>query len=103
MADHIVAGSDVGVHATLAPDTADTITYEHVPSSVEILNRTGSDAIYVAVDGSDATVGGANCHVLPAAICALKLAVTQFGTRTGEAIHVSLISESAEDYSVSRA
>jgi hypothetical protein len=85
------------VHATLTAATVDTITLDSDYVSVEIVNRDGAAEIYATVDTSlTPTVGGANCDVLPAAIGALTIDATGYGTPTT----VKLISSGTPAYSV---
>ncbi len=74
-------------HATLVANTVATVTVALVDPVgnltsfatpprplVEVVNVTGTAAVYFTTDGTTApTVGGTNCYVLPAAICALKV------------------------------
>lgn len=88
------------VHATLTASTVDTatLTAPNVPS-VTVVNRTGTAEIYFTISSTAAgavapTVGGANCFVLPAAICSLTVPIS-----SGQVV-VSLISSGTMAYSV---
>ncbi len=61
---------------------------------IEVVNRSGSAEIYFTVDGSTPTVGGEDCHVLPAAICAMSV------PGVGSTVTVKLISSGTPTYSV---
>lgn len=85
------------VHATLTPNTVDTVTLDGDYSSVEILSRDGAAEIYATVDTTVApTVGGAGCDVLPAVIGSLTLDASGYGSPTT----VQLISAGAPAYTV---
>jgi hypothetical protein len=60
-------------HVTLTANTVTTVTLDRNYGSVEILNVDGSAAIYFTIDGSDPTVEGNGCNVLPAAIGSLTM------------------------------
>ncbi len=61
-------------HVTLVADTVATVSLNVNAGRVEVLNRTGAAEVYFTTDSSAPTVGGNNCHVLPAAISALEVA-----------------------------
>lgn len=52
--------------ATLVAATVTTLTYDQDFPEVEVMNVTGSAAVFVRFDGVNPTVGGAGCHVVPA-------------------------------------
>jgi hypothetical protein len=52
--------------ATLVAATVTTLTYDEDFPQVEVMNVTGTAAIFVRFDGVAPTVGGAGCHVVPA-------------------------------------
>lgn len=60
-------------HITLVASTVATVTLDADYSFVEVVNVTGSAAIYFTVDGTTPTVEGAGTHVLPATIGGLEL------------------------------
>jgi hypothetical protein len=51
---------------TLTATTVATLTYDEDFPEVEVMNVTGSAAVFVRFDGTNPTVGGAGCHVVPA-------------------------------------
>jgi hypothetical protein len=85
------------VHATLTPNTVDTITFDADYAFVEILNRDGNGEIYATIDTTTApTVSGVSCDVLPAAIGSITLSAPGYGNPTS----VQLISAAAVAYTV---
>jgi hypothetical protein len=52
--------------ATLVATTVSTLTYDEDFPAVEVMNVTGTAAVFVRFDGVNPTVGGAGCHVVPA-------------------------------------
>lgn len=97
MAQHTVAAGDKAIHGiSLVAATQDEVDFTDSLTAVEIVNLSGSSEIYVTVDGTNATVGGANTIVLPAAIGSLRLEVPR---RTQGAV-VKLISPGTPRYSV---
>lgn len=67
MADYTVAAGDKAVHAkTLVADTVDTVTLGRDWKEIEVLSHDGAAAIYFTTDGSEPTVEGAHCDVVPA-------------------------------------
>lgn len=61
------------IHATLVADTVTTITFDADLDTVEVLNLTGTAEVWFKFGGAAPTVGGAGCHVLPAAIGAVDV------------------------------
>lgn len=58
----------VAKHATLTAATVDKVTLSTHLGGVEVVNRDqGTSELYVRVDGTDPTVGGDDCYVVPAA------------------------------------
>ncbi|MEV5211339.1 hypothetical protein AB0K35_28085 [Micromonospora sp. NPDC053740] len=55
-------------HATLVANTVTTLTFTTNGAKVEVLNVDGAAEVYFRTDGANPTVGGANCHPLPAAV-----------------------------------
>lgn len=96
MADY----SDVAVskHATLTPDTVDTVTFTTDLSYVEIVNRNGAGELFVLIDSdtTDPTVEGDGTIAIPAALGA---GVVELSRARGET-QVKLISSAAVTYSV---
>ena len=84
-------GVEVSRHKTLTAATADTVTFTSSPSFVEVKNR-GSGTIYFTTDGTAATVEGDDTFVVKGGE-----ALTVPG---GSEVEVSLISSTADDYSV---
>lgn len=60
-------------HVTLTATTVATVTLDSPASMVEVLNVTGTAAVYLTFDGSTPTVGGQGCVVLPAAIGSVEI------------------------------
>lgn len=84
------------VSATLTATTVDTITLDVDYTRVEIVNRTGDAEIWVTIDGTDPTVTGNDCDVLPTAIGSLILDAPAIGKPTA----VKLISSGTPSYTV---
>ncbi|WP_433460700.1 hypothetical protein [Micromonospora sp. CA-248212] len=61
-------------HATLVANTVNTLTFATNGSTVEVLNVDGAAEVYFRADGINPTVGGTNCHLLPAAVNSLEVA-----------------------------
>ena len=100
MASYTVASGEVGAHAkTLAAATADTVTFTDDVSKVEVVTD-GAAALYVRVDGTAPTVGGAASHYLPAFASAKEITVPLSDEGT---VEVKLISAGTPTYSVARA
>jgi hypothetical protein len=66
-----MAGSPQTV--TLAANTVATLTLPTAFLLVEVMNVTGTAEVYFRFDGTDPTVGGDGCQVLPAAIGSVEL------------------------------
>lgn len=96
MADY----SDVAVskHATLTPDTVDTVTFTTDLSYVEIINRDGAGELFVLIDSGadDPTVEGDGTIAIPAAVGA---GVVELSRARGET-QVKLVSAAGVAYSV---
>jgi hypothetical protein len=73
-------------HVTLVAATVTTLTLvvaepagevlSFAPAArthVEVTSVDGAGVVYFTTDGTVPTIGGANCHVLPAAICSLEV------------------------------
>lgn len=52
------------VHKTLTSTTVDTVTLASRADSVEVINRTGTEPLYVTVDGSTPTAAGDDTHIV---------------------------------------
>lgn len=93
--------ANTAVHENLTASSVDNVTLSQVSNAVTVVNRTGTSEIYVTyANGSSnnanpPTVGGNNCLVVPAALCALTFFL---GEATGATI--SLISAGTMAYSV---
>ena len=84
-------------HNTLTASTVATVTLDSGSyDTVLVTNRSGSNPLYVTVDGSVPTVAGDDTFVVPAAAGASKA----FGWESTGAVTVKIISAGAEDYSV---
>lgn len=82
-------------HATLIAATVATLTFDYDAGEVEVVNVTGTSEVYVRTDGTDPTVGGTGCDVLPAAIGFVRIKV-----RTDGPTVVKLISAGTPKVSV---
>lgn len=99
VADYTVAEGDQGKYEIpLAANTEAVVTFAEDLDDVEISNDTGAARVYFTVDGTPATVRGANCRQLPAAIHYVSLGVYRNGGTV-----VRLISETPTIVSVARA
>lgn len=85
-------------HSTCVASPAyDTVVMGSALEVIQVLNRSASGPeIYYTLDGSTPSVGGSNCRVLPASICA-DIA-SDFSTTT--IVTVKLISSGTPTYSV---
>lgn len=52
------------VHKTLTGTTVDTVTLASSADSVEVINRSGTDPLYVTVNGDVPTAAGDNTHIV---------------------------------------
>lgn len=96
MATYTVADGDIGVQGkTLAKNTVDTITFSSDLDAAVVFSD-GVAALYFTVDGSTPTVGGANTHMLPKGVRAVRQVIVP---STGNTV-VKLISVGAVTYSV---
>jgi len=83
------------VHGTLVAATVTTVTLDSDHNSVEVMNRSGSAEIFFTVDGTNPTVGGNDCDVLPAAINSIEAPAFKKGATV-----VKLISSGTPTFSV---
>lgn len=97
MAVYDVGTGKVGVHdKALAANVMDAVNFADDPGAVEVVSD-GAAKVYVSVDGSAATVGGANTYLLPAVACSRVI------EHPGDPRAVKLISAGTPVYSVMRA
>jgi hypothetical protein len=61
-------------HGQLAAGAVSPFTFDLDYDQVEVLNRDGTAEIYFTVDGTEPTVGGTGCEVLPAAMGSIVVA-----------------------------
>ncbi|MET8278271.1 hypothetical protein [Micromonospora sp. NPDC005174] len=61
-------------HATLVANTVTSLTFATNGGRVEVLNADGAADVYFRADGVNPTVGGTNCHLLPAVVNSLEVA-----------------------------
>jgi len=99
VAEHTVAAGDQGKYEILlAAGVETTVTFSEDLDRVEISNDNGAGRVYFTVDGTPATVRGANCRQLPAALHYAQVGVYRNGPTV-----VRLISEAATMVSVAKA
>lgn len=93
----LVAATVTTVTLTLAEPVGDLLSFATpAKGKVGVASVSGASRVYFTTDGSTPTVGGANCYVLPAALCELVVADETAG---GTAV-VKLISSGTPDVSV---
>ncbi len=67
MAEYVVAAGDKAAHAkVLVANVVDRVVLRRDWKEIEVLSHNGTAAIYFTVDGTEPTVGGAHCDVVPA-------------------------------------
>lgn len=99
VADFTVAPGDLGKYEiALAAGVETTVTFSEDLDQVEISNDTGAARVYFTVDGTPATVRGARCRQLPAAMHYVRPNVYGSGNTK-----VRLISEATTMVSVAKA
>lgn len=97
MATHAVASGEVGAHAVLlTASTIETFTFAGGLGRATVVSHDGAAALYFTTDGTDPTVGGSHCWVMPAAIGTVTVAVPGSGTT------IKVISAGAPTLSVQR-
>lgn len=97
MASYTVAAGERGAwEKTLVAATADTVTFTEDLTSVQVINE-GTVGIYVRLDGTAPTVGGAASLYVPPS------SVTSFSSTDVAGTVVKLISSGTPKYSVSGA
>lgn len=96
---YTVSAQQIGVYEkTLPASQVDVVAFDDNVDEVEIVSD-GTAAIYVTTRGdTDPTVGGQQCHMLPAMPCARTIRIPGAGASI-----VKLISTGTPVYSVSRA
>lgn len=68
MAEHLIADDAIGLHEiTLTANVVDTIRWKRNVTSARLFSN-GTAKVYYTLDGSEPTVGGTNCYVLPDAV-----------------------------------
>ena len=93
MTAFMVEASEWGAYAkTLRENTVDTVTFAQAPGKVEIIN-TGSEGIYLTIDGTTPTIAGAGTIIVPAN------SVRVIDVDTSQKV-VKLISSGTPEYSV---
>lgn len=99
MAEHELKAGDVSVAGVkLTAATVEVFKSAEYLAGMEIISD-GAAAAYMTIDGSEPTVGGANCYVLPANVCVRNIAGS--GNRTEPPV-VKIISAGTPTVSVSR-
>lgn len=77
----LAAGIVTPLTVTVAVPRPDNLSFATPAAArVEVLNVDGAEAIYFTTDGAEPTIAGEDCHVLPAAIGAIDVAVDSPGT-----------------------
>ena len=93
----LAAGVVANLTVTVVVPRAENLSFATPPAArVEVLNVDGAEAIYFTTDGSAPTIAGADCHVLPAVVGALDVAVDV----SGSSVVVKLISAGTPAVSV---
>jgi hypothetical protein len=89
---------EISKHATLTPDTVDTVTFTTDLSYVEVINRNGAGELFVLIDSdsTDPAVEGDGTIAIPAALGA---GIVELSRARGET-QVKLVSAEAVAYSV---
>lgn len=101
MASYTLAAGGKGVYGkTLVENTVDTVTIEGDCEAVEVINESGSKAVYFTTDGSAPTVKGATTHEV-SAIAGRTLKVNTGGI-VGENTIIKVIAAGTPEYSVER-
>lgn len=95
-----VLSGNTAVQGTLTANTVDTVILTAPCTSINVVNTTGSAAIYFTADlvgGANAqpTVNGVDCRVLPADVSAVEVKLIG-----GNGVVVNLISSGTPSYSV---
>lgn len=98
MASYTVPAGDIGAYEkTLTASTVDTVTFTGTDVAELDIVTDGTAAIYVRFDGTNPTVGGTPCHLVPAVA-----GVWSYAPRTAGATVVKLISTGTPKYSVAK-
>ena len=112
MASYTVPNGHIGAYdKELTAETVDTVTFEigvstaspgwaDVPKEIEVYGD-GSASIFFTTDGTTPTVGGTNCHWVPAG-GASSLVVDVRDDNPVDAVVVKVISAGTPVYSVAR-
>lgn len=79
-------------HGTLTANAVTSVTLDADTDGIQVVNRSQTGAIWVRVDGSAPTVGGANSYVV--------LGARSFTIRRRGSLTIKLISDEALDYTV---
>lgn len=98
MASYTVPAGDFGAYEkTLTASTVDTVTFTGADVAEVAITTDGTAAIYVRFDGTNPTVAGTPCRMVPAIAGVYLMA-----PRTAGATVVKLISSGTPKYSVMR-
>lgn len=99
MVTRTIGAGDVGKHAvTLTANTVETFVFTDNVGAVQVVSD-GVAAVYFTTDGSEPTVAGDNCYLLPAGTMAVDDRVTSNSPRDV----VKVISSGTPTVSVMRA
>lgn len=98
MGTHVIARDEIGAHnVTLTASEVETFTFGEDLQSVDVISD-GAAAVYFTLDGSEPTVEGANCYVIPGGFSG----VDTRQPRTAQATVVKAISAGTPTVSVQR-
>jgi len=102
VAKYTVPDNNLGAYKKkAAAATVDEVTFTDTLRAVEVTSD-GTSEIYFTVDGSTPTVGGSNCHEIPATGGTVVRTVTVPSTSPRKVTVVKLISAATPTYSVAR-
>jgi hypothetical protein len=96
MTNYTIASTEIAANnKALVASTEDKVTFTRDVRTARVTNLTGSAAIYFTIDNTAATVAGANCYVIPAAVGSVEVNMPD------DSDVIRLISSGTPSYSVS--